>query len=436
MGKIGIIIQREYLSRVKKRSFILTTLGLPILMLAFSVLMGFVMAKSASKIQIAVIDESGVFEHKIWDSSKNKTIAYFDKGQLENLKTSYADKNYDMLLHIAPFTIKPDSSTIKVYTEGSLGLESGEYLNNRLNTIFQEKAMLDAGFNRQEIDSLSNIDLKINTISKDKNSTSSAIASGIGFVSGFLLYLLMIVYGMMVMRGVSEEKTNRIAEVIISSVKPFELMMGKVIGIALVGLTQFFLWVVFMGILSTVLASLIPGFSDMLANSNGSTAMMQEAMKDPKINRKAMEAFVLFKDVPWLKIVFCFMLYFTGGYFLYASLFAAVGSMANEDIQESQALTFPITMPIVIAFIIAMQAMKDPHSNMAVFGSIFPLTSPIVMMARIGYNPPIWQIALSLALLFATFMGTIWVAGKIYRTGILMYGKKSSWKDAWKWLRQ
>jgi ABC-2 type transport system permease protein len=237
---------------------------------------------------------------------------------------------------------------------------------------------------------------------------------------------------MMVMRGVMEEKTNRIAEVVISSVKPFELMMGKVIGIALVGLTQFVIWIVFIGLLSTVLAAVIPGFNPapVMVNPGMAGAIPTEAIQATAMQEKMAEVLAM----PWLKIGIYFLIYFMGGYLLYASLFAAVGSLVNEDVQEAQSLTLPITMPIIIGFIISIQAAKDPNSGLAVFGSIFPFTSPLVMMSRIAYNPPFWQIALSIALLIGTFIGTIWLSAKIYRTGILMYGKKITWLEVGKWI--
>jgi ABC-2 type transport system permease protein len=240
----------------------------------------------------------------------------------------------------------------------------------------------------------------------------------------------LFIYGTMVMRGVMEEKTNRIAEVIISSVKPFELMMGKVLGIALVGLTQFIIWIAFIGLISVVASAFLPNMA------GGMAAMPNAGMPAGMAAPNSDIAIQLFKltSLPWTKIVLCFLFYFMGGYLLYASLFAAVGSMVNEDISDAQSLTFPIMMPIIVGFTIAIQASGDPNSGLAVFGSIFPLTSPIVMMSRIAYNPPMWQVLLSMLLLILTFVLTIWLSGKIYRTGILMYGKKSGWKEALKWM--
>jgi ABC-2 type transport system permease protein len=430
MNKIGIIIQREYWSRVKKRMFLLTTLGLPLLMVGFSFLSGYLASSTSQNLNIAVIDETGMFQQNLDDSTATKKFAYFNKQQLQTLKTSFIEKKFDMLLHIKNIDEKAAaSSNITVYSEGSISSDANNYLEDRLNMVYQNKLMLDAGMSRKSIDSLQNISLQIVNETKDKTTANADVASGIGMFCGFLLYITMFVYGMMVMRGVMEEKTNRIAEVVISSVKPFELMMGKVIGIALVGLTQFVIWIVFIGVITTILAAVMPGFNP--TSAMGTTPGLPSEMMQQTMMQKG---FVEIAGMPWLKIGICFILYFLGGYLLYASLFAAVGSMVNEDANEAQSLTMPITMPIILGFIISIQAAKDPNSGLAVFGSIFPLTSPLVMMSRIAYNPPMWQIVLSITLLIATFIGTIWLSAKIYRTGILMYGKKITWQEVGKWI--
>jgi ABC-2 type transport system permease protein len=293
--------------------------------------------------------------------------------------------------------------------------------------------MTDAGMNRKSIDSLNDISLSFVNETKDKKTANAEIASAIGLFSGFLIYIVMFIYGMMVMRGVMEEKTNRIAEVVISSVKPFELMMGKVIGIAFVGLTQFIIWILFLGILTAIAGIVFPGLmpaQDMPIGPPGMAGMPAATFNNPALKQSISEVL----NMPWLKIGICFIIYFMGGYFLYASLFAAVGSMVNEDASEAQSLTLPITMPIIVGLVISMQAARDPNSGLAIFGSIFPLTSPLVMMSRIAYNPPMWQVVLSIVLLIATFIGTIWLAAKIYRTGILMYGKKITWAEVGKWI--
>jgi len=269
---------------------------------------------------------------------------------------------------------------------------------------------------------------------KEDNNVKAGISYGVGYISGFLIYIILFIYGTMVMRGVMEEKTNRIAEVIISSVKPFQLMMGKIIGIGAVGLVQFLIWIGLTILLRFVLPLFIPGMSE-TANvmNHGANEAMQQAQHSGAFNSLLHGLSEI--NIPL--ILGCFIFYFLGGYLLYSSLFAAVGSAVNEDPQDAQSLLLPITMPIIFAIVIMTKAVNDPTSGLAVFGSLFPLTSPIVMMARIPFGVPntvpYWQLILSMVFLIAGFMGTTWVSAKIYRVGILMYGKKVTWKEMWKW---
>jgi ABC-2 type transport system permease protein len=254
------------------------------------------------------------------------------------------------------------------------------------------------------------------------------------FIGGFLIYLSLFIYGTMVMRGVMEEKTNRIAEVIVSSVKPFQLMMGKILGIGSVGLLQFFIWIVLTMIMSAVTPLIFHNdVSQMQAMQPGMMQGVNEVQQSGVLNK--IDQIKNLINIPL--ILGCFMFYFFGGYFLYASLFAAIGSTVNEDQQEAQSLVLPITMPIIFAFVIAMQAVNDPNSPIAVFGSLFPLTSPIVMMARVAHGVPegvsVMQLIISMVFLILGFLGTTWLAAKIYRTGILMYGKKVTFKELAKW---
>jgi ABC-2 type transport system permease protein len=321
-----------------------------------------------------------------------------------------------------------------MYKDGGVSLSAKEFISDELNDIYRIKQMQDEGIDKTKIDSINNSEIDIKSFDlKDNKETNSEIATMIGYVMGFLIYLVILIYGMGVMRGVSEEKTNRIAEVIISSVKPFQLMMGKIVGIALVGLTQFLLWLLITGSLQFVLPFFVPGFGDSLQAAGGMEQVQQQMQEaDPGKLSSFLDA--LFAQ-NWSLIISCFLFYFLGGYFLYAAMFAAVGSMVNEDQQEAQQMTIPITMPIIFGFIIMASTIKDPHSSLSVFGSLFPLTSPIVMMARIPYGVPAWQIILSMLFLVVGFLGMTWLGAKIYRTGILMYGKKVSWKEVFKWIR-
>ena len=431
MNKIWLIIQREYISRVKKKSFLVTTLLIPILMFGLIATMAYMAAKSEQKEAIAVIDESGVFINKMDTSSSSYTITYIADETHENYTTLLEKNKCDILLHIYPFRNGlPDS--VNIYKDGGVSLSAKEFISDDMNTIYQIKQMQDEGIDKDKIDSINNSSIRLKSFDlKNNQETSSEIATMIGYVTGFLIYLVILIYGMGVMRGVMEEKTNRIAEVIISSVRPFQLMMGKIVGIALVGLTQFLLWLILTGSLQFLLPLFIPELRQAMHPS--SAASMDAMSKVPTSELAGI--FNSLSNQHWSLILSCFLFYFLGGYFLYAAMFAAVGSLVNEDQQEAQQMTIPITMPIILAFFIMTSAIKDPNSTLAIFGSMFPLTSPIVMMARIPYGVPAWQIATSMLLLVAGFVLMTWLSAKIYRTGILMYGKKASWKEVIKWMR-
>jgi len=431
MNKIWLIIQREYISRVKKKSFLVTTLLIPILMFGLIATMAYMAAKSEQKEAIAVIDESGVFINKMDTSSSSYTITYIADDTHENYTTLLEKNKCDILLHIYPFRNGlPDS--VNIYKDGGVSLSAKEFISDDMNTIYQIKQMQDEGIDKDKIDSINNSSIRLKSFDlKNNQETSSEIATMIGYVTGFLIYLVILIYGMGVMRGVMEEKTNRIAEVIISSVRPFQLMMGKIVGIALVGLTQFLLWLILTGSLQFLLPLFIPELRQAMHPS--SAADMDAMSKVPTSELAGI--FNSLSNQHWSLILSCFLFYFLGGYFLYAAMFAAVGSLVNEDQQEAQQMTIPITMPIILGFFIMTSAIKDPNSTLAIFGSMFPLTSPIVMMARIPYGVPAWQIAISMLLLVAGFVLMTWLSAKIYRTGILMYGKKASWKEVIKWMR-
>ena len=431
MNKIWLIIQREYISRVKKKSFLVTTLLIPILMFGLIATMAYMAAKSEQKEAIAVIDESGIFINKMDTSSSSYTIKYIADDRHENYTTLLEKNKCDILLHIYPFKNGlPDS--VNIYKDGGVSLSAKEFISDDMNTIYQIKQMQDEGIDKDKIDSINNSSIRLKSFDlKNNQETSSEIATMIGYATGFLIYLVILIYGMGVMRGVMEEKTNRIAEVIISSIRPFQLMMGKIVGIALVGLTQFLLWLILTGSLQFLLPLFIPELRQAMHPS--SAAGMDAMSKVPTSELAGI--FNTLSNQHWSLILSCFLFYFLGGYFLYAAMFAAVGSLVNEDQQEAQQMTVPITMPIILGFFIMTSAIKDPNSTLAIFGSMFPLTSPIVMMARIPYGVPTWQIATSMLLLVIGFVLMTWLSAKIYRTGILMYGKKASWKEVIKWMR-
>src|SRR5215831_2079345 len=434
MNKIFIIIKREYLTRVKRRTFIISTFLFPIIMILFIVASIYLAAKPGEAIKIAVPNDSFLKSSLKTDSSVS--IVYDPTVDQKN----FDDKGYTAFLRP-----NPDSSFRKNYTiitRKQIGLESMGDITNRLNKAYENKLLEQRGINRTIIDSVSvvsNNAIHLNNMVVDKEGkekeANAGLAYGIGFGSGLLIYITMFIFGAMVMRGVMEEKMNRIAEVIVSSVKPFQLMMGKIIGIAAVGLTQFLMWIILLFILFSALPLFLP--SDAVHH-------MQDLQNNPAVGQNATMASSVMSKISgganWPLIIACFLFYFLGGYLFYAALFAAVGSVVNEDPQEAQSLMLPITMPIILAFVILSSSINHPNTPIAFWSSMIPFTSPIVMMGRIANGVPEavpwWQLFLSMALLIGGLVVTTWFAGKIYRTGILLYGKRVTWKEMIKWLRR
>lgn len=438
MKKIWLIIQREYLSRVKKKSFLVTTILVPLLMFGAITGMIYVAVSSEQDQKIVVRDHTGQFAYQLDSSRAHYKLIYSDPS-MHNWSGDSIIKKYDadILVDImgAP-SLKPDS--VVILKEGGVSLAVKEFISSEVDELYQTHLMEQAGIQPSSIDSIRSQKLSIKSYDiKEKKETSAEMASAIGYIMGFLIYLVLFIYGAGVMRGVMEEKTNRIAEVIISSVKPFQLMMGKIVGIALVGLTQFLIWGLIMIALQFLLPVLIPSLAEM--NPSQLTEMSSGTKELQSLNQiqgnEKLEMIMALANQNWGFILFSFLFYFLGGYFLYASMFAAVGSLVNEDPQEAQQLTLPVTMPIIFGFIIMAATANDPHSSLAVFGSLFPLTSPIVMLARIPYDVPTWQLLTSMVLLVFGFILMTWLSAKIYRTGILMYGKKITWKEVIKWMR-
>ncbi len=434
MNKTLIIIKREYLTRVKKRSFIILTLLIPFLFIGLAALSGLIAAGGASgDKKIAVLDKSQVFEHTLKNS---KHVSYvFVQGELNDLKQHLDKDKYDALLYIPVFDQGKKNIDFQLFYNEQVGLKTESSITDDLNDILIDARMKAAGISNDQLQSIQ--EQSVNLVSKsvtDGTESSNAIAMIVGMACGFLLYMFLLFYGMSVMRSVMEEKTNRIAEIIVSSVKPFQLMLGKIIGVALVGLTQVLIWIVLIGVFAMIGIPMMTGGMAIQGMDPGTLDQAAQQASDPAVAEKFR---MILQSTNWLLIAVCFLFYFLGGYFLYAALFAAVGSLVNEDPQESGQYTLPITIPIILAFVMMSSAISNPNSGMAVFGSIFPLTSPIVMMARLPFgiakdHPE--QLIASMAFLVLGFFATTWMAGKIYRTGILMYGKKISLKEVGKWI--
>ncbi|CAN5865153.1 ABC transporter permease [soil metagenome] len=425
MNKIGLIIGREYFTRVKKKSFLITTILVPLIIIGFYAAIIAVMVKGGGdKQSIAVIDQANLFNGKIETKEKDLSFKFIQNETEASFVNKYKEQGYNAFLYVPAFDIEqPDKFVL--HTQSSASLSTTSSLEHVINKAIQDKRLVAQGFDPRKYESIA-ADVNLgNTIDTKEGGRQgvAGVAYGVSFACGILIYMMMIIYGTQVMRGVTEEKTNRIAEVIVSSVKPFELMMGKILGIGAVGLTQFAIWIVLMTAMQFVLPLVFPGlYAQVNATANNPAAMSMAGNIAQGLS-----------SLPLLKIAFSFLFYFIGGYLTYASLFAAIGSVVSEDQQEAQQLVFPVLMPIILGFVIMTKAINEPNSSLAVFGSLFPLTSPIVMMGRITYDIPFWQMALSMILLFGCFIFFTWVTGKIYRTGILMYGKKPSWKEMIKW---
>ena len=414
------------------------TILMPLVFIIFIFGSAYFAATIREETKIAVANDPGFLKGNLV-SEKGDLQFEFTQGVDSN---NYADKGFDGVMYTF---IENDKLVGNIHSKKQLGLEKSNYIDRQLNKAVENNLLLERGIQKATLDSIKNASKENVTLKnlvedeKGKNKESNAgLAYGIGFGSGILIYMTMFIFGSMVMRGVAEEKTNRIAEVIVSSCKPFELMLGKIIGIAGVGLTQLLLWIALIVALSTSLTMFLPTETIQQAQQMQQSQVPVATMGNADMASKILEAkATLTEGVNWFLIIGFFLFYFLGGYLFYASLFAAVGSVINEDPQEAQQLMLPITMPIIFSFVVLNGVLANPSSSMAVWMSIIPFTSPIIMMGRIPFGVPntvpYWQMAASMLSLVGGFIFTTWFAGKIYRTGILLYGKKVTWKEMIKW---
>jgi ABC-2 type transport system permease protein len=439
MHKIWLIIQREYTTRVKNKRFLLVTFLMPLLIIGLIFGSAYLSTKGTEHRKIAVIDPNGYIKTSL------KNTSQIDFEFPENVDTTnYGSKGYTDILILPKFDSKQKSNYI-LRSKKSMGLMMQNSISEKINSAIEDQMLQEAGIRQNVLDSIHKAsqyaELKAYEDKGNASKESNAgLAMGIGYASGFLIYLTLFIYGTMVMRGVMEEKTNRIAEVIISSVKPFELMLGKIIGIGAVGLTQFALWIILITSLTSFGMHFLPtDIQNQVTTLQQSNGQMGAAGMG-QASETAMRIYNMQHTIStanWPLIIGCFVFYFLGGYLFYSALFAAVGSVVNEDPQDAQSLVFPITMPIIISYLITNMVTQNPNTPLAFWASMIPLSSPMVMMARVAYGVPsavtYWELALSMSLLIGGFLFTTWLSGKIYRTGILMYGKKVNWKTMIKW---
>ena len=456
--KLGIIIQREYLNKVKKKSFLLTTFGVPILFAAMYALMIFIMLRTeGDSKRIAVIDNSGIVMEKL-ENTKQLTFTQIPETDPEAVKNRLGEFDADILLYISPLDSATKSVTATTYADKPMGMETAEVIENRINDAV-EAYRIDSygidGLDQILSDIHSNIHLTSYTVDEEGKETisQSEVFMIISMVLAMALYMFIALFSGMVMSSVIEEKSSRVVEVLVSSVKATELMFGKIIGVALVALTQFLLWIVLTGLIVGVIGGIV-GLDKITGGMNESqTQMVQEmagtGMGGATLDLQAltdttavaegptgMQAVVgTLSSLNYTEIIVSFLLFFLFGYLLYASLFAAIGS-AVENEADTQQLQIPVTIPLLVGFFVAFYAFRAPDSQLVWWFSMIPFTSPIVMLARLPFGVPTWELVLSIGLLVLTFVACAWASAKIYKVGILMYGKKSTFKDLWKWLRQ
>ena len=438
------------MTRVKKKSFLLTTFLVPVLFAAMCILPSVIMfmAKDDGK-QVAVVDQSGLVMPYLEDS---KAIDYADYSteQVEDIKSRFEELGLDALVVISPLDSVAKTVQLTSYSSKPLSVEVKETIQDKVSQAIEDYriSLYDMGDLKQIMAEVAT-DISMTTYTLDESGeekiTSSEVYMAISMVFSIIIYMFIAMFSAMVMQSVIEEKASRVVEVLVSSVKATELMFGKIIGVACVALTQFLLWIVLTLVLVGGFSAFV-GFDSLMGDPAQAEQMMQMTSQmggvdvaeiTSVMSEESGMSVVLgtLADVNWIQMIFAFIMYFALGYLLYASLFAAIGSAVENEADTNQ-LQMPVTIPLLLAFFVALYAFKAPESQIVWWGSMIPFTSPIVMLARIPFGVPTWELILSIALLVATFVASGWVSAKIYRIGILMFGKKTTFKDLWKWLKQ
>ena len=438
MNKIWLIIQREYLTRVKKRSFIIMTILGPLLMAGVMILPVYLSQKSDKVYQLLVVDETGLFTDRIRDTRSLQFTSTEDP--IAKARERARAERMDGVLYIMRESVTRVSAPI--FFETQIGISNIEYIRSELQNILDEVQLLsEFGISKQELDTRK-VRVNVGLIDNQTDSIGNPVELSIlSLASGLVIYFFIFMFGSLVMRGVIEEKTSRIVEVIISSVRPFQLMMGKIIGVAMVGLTQFLLWIVFtMVIVGFVSVAFPESFSpDNLMQQQftppGNGVIPGENLAiNPDVNPFLEGVYSLLDRIPLVSILFAFLFYFLFGYLMYSAMFAAIGSAVDNE-ADTQQFMLPVTIPMIFAIVMSSFIMNNPQGPVAFWLSIIPFTSPITMMMRIPFGVPLWELGLSMASLLLAFLVMTWLAGKIYRTGVLMYGKKPTYRELWKWIR-
>ena len=437
MNHLPLIIKREYLTKVRNKSFIIMTILSPLIMIILITVVAYLSQLNNNKQKtITILDESGLVKDIFEDTESINYTLLENNVTLENAKTIVKEEKNSGLLHIGKFEkIENASDNIEFYSEDSPSISLISDLE-----FLVEKKLTDLNLHSQGVDVAMikaaevNIDISQENFTGEKTSKlDSFIKLAFGGASGYLLFMFIIIYGNMIMRSVIEEKTSRIIEVIISSVKPMQLMLGKIIGTSLAGITQFIIWIILGGVMLTIV-SLIFNI-DLTQMQTPQQEIIQQATQSSDLNAQVEMGLIAIKNLPIFNLIFAFLLFFISGYFLYSSLYAAVGAAVDSE-TDTQQFLFPIMMPLILAVYVGFfTVIEDPHGTVSTVFSFIPFTSPVVMLMRIPFGVPIWQQILSLLILIGTFILTVWFAAKIYRVGILMYGKKPSYKEIVKWIK-
>jgi len=437
MNKTLLIIQREYLSRVKKKSFIVMTILTPVIFAAFYGIMIYfsIQGIKGTTNKIAVVSNNKTLTGQLKPSRSTSYV--YVKSSLSEMKQRLQKTDYDYILYLPEFPLNAPVG-IQLLGTKQAGLSLSSAISGDLENLIRNQKLEESGIAQQDLDKLNsdvNIDTKKIGEAGQEQDSSAGASTAIAYISGILMFMFILLYGIQVMRGVIEEKTNRIIEIMISSVKPFQLMMGKIIGIALVGLTQFILWIAFTAVISTAVVKFY------ISKTTPDTTVTASAEKtnENKLLKEAAEKSPLgniqksIANLDVTKIVSIFTFFFLGGYLFYSAFYAAIGAAVDNE-TETQQFMFPVMMPLLLGYSLSLSVVtNDPYGSMAFWLSIIPFTSPIAMMVRLPYGVPDWQLVLSMGLLIIGFIGTVWVASRIYRVGILMYGKKTSLKEMIKW---
>ena len=437
MSQVGIIIGREFNERVRKKSFIITTLLMPLLVIGLMAAPALIMQFSrGDEKHIAVIDESGLVAPQL--QSGDELVFEATDLSTEAARKELTDK-FGVLYIGSDILTNPNS--VKLYVNSSSSMTVENNITGQIEDIIETEKLKSYNIENlsqilQEVKTKVGMQTFRNDESQEEeaHAKSSVIATGVGFVLGMILYMFLLIYGSMVMQSVIEEKNSRVLEVMVSSVRPFDLMLGKILGVASVAVVQVLIWgVLICGIGALVMPHLMP--ADVMVSAQAMQQGIPDAAASANMNPEMLQAVAAMTDFGYVVQIFVYLLLFVfGGYLLYSAMFAAVGS-AVDSIQDAQQLQTPITIPIILALLVMMTIMNDPNSQVAFWFSMIPFTSPVVMMARIPYGIPVWEVILSLVILYASFTAMVWLAAKIYRVGIFMYGKKPSFKELYKWVR-